>query len=89
MRKAWFCYEMGAKGPTVAIYYDDLPNEKNKLNRTVLQKYELGDEYWFVDEELNIYDEVQASFEQLKQAFPYTGNHYDVEAAEPIAVAAE
>ena len=76
MRKAWFVYEMGAKGPTVAIYYDDPPNEKNRLNRTVLQKHELGEEHFNND------GEIAFSFNKLSTDFPYTGNHYDLEAAE-------
>lgn len=85
MRKAWFCYEMGAKGPCPCIYYDDLPNEKNKLNRTVLQKHELVERYWFYKDADNAdhdicSEEVCASFAELKETFPYTGKHYDIEA---------
>lgn len=76
MRRAWFCYEMGAKGPCPCIYYDDLPNEKNKLNRTVLQKHLLDNKLYF-----GLNDEVDVGFEFLALTFPYTGKHYDVEEA--------
>lgn len=90
MRKAWFVYELGSKGPNVAIYYDDLPNKKNGLNRTILQKHELNNQHYF-----NSDNEIDVGFDFLSKTFPYTGDHYDIgekvklEAAETIAVAAE
>lgn len=73
MRKAWFCYELGAKGPTPVIHYDNLPNHKNPLNPKVIQTHELDDRW---DREM---DEIVSSFEYLKMMFPYVGEHYNSE----------
>lgn len=74
MRKAWFCYEDSVRGPVPIIQYDEKSNQKNYLNPRVLQEHPL-DESWPRTPD----DEIQASFDQLKQAFPY------VAPAEPSA----
>lgn len=78
MRKAWFCYEMGSRGPYPVIHYDSLPNQKNSLNPRVLQSHELTPTY-FRDHGGGIHDEVTESFYRLVENFPYNGNHYNLE----------
>ena len=78
MRKAWFCYEMSATGPAPVIHYDNLPNEKNVLNPKILQKHELGMN-WFAGPNEVWDSEVQSSFAILCRHFPYTGDHFDLD----------
>jgi len=71
MRKAWLVYQMGAKHPVPVIVYDDLPDKKNFLSPTILQKHDLKDMPRDTD------GEILDSFATLTQMFPYVGDAYD------------
>lgn len=70
MRKAWLVYQMGAKHPVPVIVYDDLPDKKNFLSPTILQKHDLKD--MPRDTDVEILD----SFATLTEMFPYSGDAY-------------
>lgn len=66
-RKAWFGYTATSieDKPAPCVWYDELPNEKNYLNPTIVGKP--------VDVSSHIHDEtkeVDLSFNQLKEWYP-------------------
>lgn len=76
MRRAWFAYTAGSKGPIPNIFYDDIPNTKNSLNPQILQVHSLNSSY-LMNERGNLTDEVWPSFNSLMKDFPYTGDVYN------------
>lgn len=77
MRKAWFCYQLGSKGPVPVIHYDALPNPKNFLEPKILQFHELTQSHFYNPWKGEDEDEIYFTFSMLIRCFPYKGTEYN------------